>query len=427
MNTTEFTRTSWVYGLAAVIGMAFMPADGALAQENCNIERDIKVAGFKNETTYNRLQKVYDDISEENWAKAGQELNNLLNRSKEPYELAVIHQALAQVEWAQERFDASLRNFEKAVELNSLPNSTHFSLMYQIAQLYYTNERYDEALDRLDKWLCQAPEDKIDSNVFVLQASIYAQKQDYRRALTSIDKAIGMSDSPKEQWYQLKLAMQFELERYPQAAETLEIMITNWPDNKTYWKQLTSIYLKLKQDSKALATMALVYRRGMLETEAEWKQLVTLYQTEDIPFKAGRVMEEGISKGVISGTAKNYEQLANVWYAAEELEKSLEAYERAGSASNNGEIDLRRGYILVDMERWQDAKAALTDAINKGGLSESERADAWLLKGMAGVELGQYGQAQQDLNRAMQFGKTRQAAQQYLNYMQEKQAAQQAS
>ena len=427
MNILNVTRISWIAGLTALVGLAFVPADVAWAQDQCNVEREIKVAGFKNETTYNRLQNVYDDISEENWSKAGQELNNLLNRSKEPYELAVIHQALAQVEWAQERFDSSLRHFEKAVELNALPNSTHFSLMYQIAQLYYMNERYDEALRRLDMWLCQAPEDKIDENVYVLQASIYAQKKDYRSALSSINKALEIADNPKEQWYQLKLAMQFELERYPQAAETLEIMITNWPDNKTYWKQLTSIYLKLKQDSKALATMALVYRRGMLESEAEWKQLVTLYQTEEIPFKAGQVMEEGISKGVITRNAKNYEQLANVWYNAEELEKSLEAYEKAGSAASNGEIDLRRGYILVDMERWQDAKAALTSAINKGGLKEGERADAWLLKGMAGVELGEYGQAQQDLNRAMQFGKTRQAAQQYLNYMQEKRAAQQAN
>ena len=43
-----------------------------------------------------------------------------------------------------------------------------------------------------------------------------------------------------------------------EAAETLEILISRWPDKKIYWTQLSQIYYKLKQEDRALAVMALV-------------------------------------------------------------------------------------------------------------------------------------------------------------------------
>lgn len=412
--------------LFATGGLLLAGGGTAMAQENCNVERDVKVSGFRNETVYNRLQDSYEDISEENWNKAANDLNGLLERTSVDYELAVVHQALAQVEWARERFDSALRHFERAVELNALPNSTHFALMYQIAQLYYMQERYDDALQRLDMWFCTAPQENITEAAYVLQASIYAQKPDHRNALKAINTAIEMSDNPKEQWYQLKLSMHFELEQFPQAADTLEVMINRWPDKKQYWTQLSSIYMKLKQDQQALSVMKLAHRRGMLESESEWKRLANLYQFLDIPYKAAETMQEGIERGVVSASAKNWEQVANAWYAAEELERSLSAYESASGASNDGEIDLRRGYILVDLERWEPARQALSAAINKGGLEERKIADAWLLKGMSELQLGNYGQARQDLNRATRFSKTASAARQWLNYIDEQQSARQA-
>ena len=62
----------------------------------------------------------------------------------------------------------------------------------------------------------------------LVQASIYAAKLDYARALTAIEKAISMEDNPKEPWYQLKLAAHYELEQFPQAAQTLARAHPNW-------------------------------------------------------------------------------------------------------------------------------------------------------------------------------------------------------
>ncbi len=59
--------------------------------------------------------------------------------------------------------------------------------------------------------------------------------------------------------------------------------------------------------------------------------------------------------------------VADTWYAAEEMENALLAYEMAGKASTEGEIDLRRGYILVDLERWEPAIEALEAALEGPG------------------------------------------------------------
>ena len=171
-----------------------------------------------------------------------------------------LHQAMAQVEWSRRDYDSSLSHFEKAVELDALPDQQHFSLMYQIAQLYFLKDRYDDALGALDLWFCKVAEESITSHAWVLKASINAQKQDFRETLKAIEVAIGMEEEPKEAWYQLKLASHFELQQFPEVATTLELMVSKWPEKKTYWMQLSQIYYKLEQEDKALATMALEER-----------------------------------------------------------------------------------------------------------------------------------------------------------------------
>ena len=85
--------------------------------------------------------------------------------------------------------------------------------------------------------------------------------------------------------------------------------------------------------------------------------------------------------------------IADAWYTSEEMEQALIAYEKAGAAALDGEIDLRRGYILIDMERWEDAKDALQKAIDKGGINERKVGDAHLMVGMAEFNLDNFDDA----------------------------------
>lgn len=385
----------------------------------CGLKRDVGAKAL-DEATYKQLNKVYEYVGEERYNDAYSELQKMLSRAgKDDYLQAILAQAMAQVEWSRNNYDSALKYFEDAVRLDTLPDQAHFALMYQIAQLYYAKDRYDEALERLDLWFCTAPKEKVTSAAYVLQASIYINKKDYSRALKAIETAIAMDKDPKEQWYVLKLAAHYELEQYPQAAETLEVIISKWPDKKTYWTQLTQTYYKLKQDDKALSVLALAHRKKLLDKQSDILFLSSLYSNADVPYKAADTLQKGIESGVVEGTSKHWALTADVWYAAEEMEKALAAYEKAGSASRDGELDLRRGYILIDMERWSTAKEALSAAITKGGLDERKTGEAYLLRGMAEFNLGNFDSASADWGRASRYPKARDAAQQWMNHLKE--------
>lgn len=406
-----------------LLAIATISASGQVFAQasECGKERN-KTGGALDEPTYKKLNDIYEEVGNEEYDIAYDKLKVMINRAKGNYLKATLYQMMAQVEWARSNFESALFNFEQAVEIDALPDNIHFALMYQISQLYYMQERYDEALDKLALWMCKVPPEKITAAAWVLKASIYAQKEDWKNVIPAIETAISMSDEPKEAWYQLKLASHFELEQFPKAAQTLEIMIEKWPAKKDYWVQLSQIHYKLKKDDEALSVIALAYRRNMLDKQTDLMYLSNLYSNRDVPFKAAAVLQKGIEDNIIEGSEKNWTMTADAWYAAEESERALAAYEQAGKASSSGDIDLRRAYILVDMERWEEAAEALKAAIEKGGLKERKFGEAYLLLGMSEFSLGNYSEASTAWGRAGKYPKQKKAAQQWMNHMREERA-----
>ncbi|NOR18657.1 MAG: tetratricopeptide repeat protein [Xanthomonadales bacterium] len=407
--------------LSAMFLSAQVSAQVSAKQSECGQQRG-KSAGALDEASWKKLNDIYEDVGEEHYDIAFDKLQKMNTVVRGNYQKAVIAQALAQVEWSRGNYAAALTNFEAAVQLDSLPDPAHFSLMYQIAQLYYMNGRFDEALNKLNLWMCKAPEDKITAASWYLKAAIYTSQQDWSQVVTAVDMAISISDELVESWYQLKLGAHFELEQFPKMAQTLETMIHNWPDKRTYWIQLSQIYYKLKMEEKALSILALAWRRNMLDKQSDIIYLTSLYSNSELPFKAAGVMQKGIEDGLVEANNKHWTMIADAWFAAEEMERALAAYEMAGKASDDGEIDLRRAYILVDMERWSEASSAINAALEKGGFNERKTGDAYVLQGMSEFNLGNYARAAAAWNNASQYPKARKSAQQWINHMREERA-----
>jgi tetratricopeptide (TPR) repeat protein len=228
-----------------------------------------------------------------------------------------------------------------------------------------------------------------------------------------------LAAEPKEAWYQLKLASHFELEQFPTAAETLQVMIQSWPDKKDYWTQLSQIHYKLKQDDEALSVIVLAYRRDMLDKQTDIMYLSNMYSNREVPIKAAGVLQKGIEDGIVEASEKHWTMTADAWYAAEEMEKALLAYEQAGKAAEEGEIDLRRAYILVDMERWSDATLALSAALDKGGFNDRKTGEAYVLQGMSEFYMENFDKASTAWGRATKYPQSKKSAQQWMMHMQE--------
>ena len=395
------------------------------AQENCEAYPPREVtAKALDEATYKQLSDAYEDIGADKYAEAKQALDKLEDRAQEgSYAQAIILQALGHTVAAQENYDESITYFQKSIELNALPDAQHYQMLFAVAQILMSRERFEEGLETLNEWLCVTPPEDITADAYRLKASGNIELERYRLALEAIDKAIQLEEEPKKNLYQIKLGIYFELEELSNAAETLVSMITFWPDEESSWKQLSSIYLNLKQENRALSVLEIAHQKGFVDTQAEILQLSSLYQVQDIPYNAADILEKGIIEGKVEANKKYWEQTANAWYQARELDKSLAAYDKAGQFSNDGKIDLRRGFILIDRQDWNSAKAALVRAIEKGGLSDNETGNAYLLIGMSEMSLERFQAATNAFNSARRFDRSRGAANQWLEQVRQKLAS----
>ena len=85
--------------------------------------------------------------------------------------------------------------------------------------------------------------------------------------------------------------------------------------------------------------------------------------------------------------------------------------------AEDGEMDLTRSYLYLDMENWSKAASSITSAIQKGGLDEDKMGNAWLMLGMSQASLKKYPEARKAFNNAIKYTKSRSNAQQWLNHL----------
>jgi tetratricopeptide (TPR) repeat protein len=371
--------------------------------------------GTMSENMYRRLEKVHDLIGEEKYADAESKARDLVDRARSDYEEAVAVQTYGHILASREKYPAAIGQFKRAIELDALPNPTHFGMMFNVAQLLISTEKYEEGLQWLNRYFDEVPQSEIDRNAYVVAASANAELNNHRVAIDYIEKALELADEPKESWYQLLLAMHLELKDYQEAGRVLERMVRLWPDKKQYWTQLSSIYLQRNQDKQALSVLELAHTKGLLEKESEWKQLAQLYLFLEIPYKGAKVLQEGIQKGIVEQTKENFELLGNAWYSARETDKAIEAFEKAGNQAANGKIDMRRAHLLVDKEDWGAAREAINAALDKGGIDNP--GNAYILLGMSNFELGNTDAARRAFQQAMDYDASRNAASQWLRHL----------
>ena len=276
-------------------------------------------------------------------------------------------------------------------------------------------EQYSKAVKTLEPWLVKNSNPDVQINV--LLANAYAQLKQFRKALPHIKRAIARSKKPQESWYQLNLAIYFELENYSAAAGVLKSLVRLYPDKKAYWHQLSSVYQQLKQYKKAVSIKHLAYQKGFISSEKDVLELVNLFLYVGSPYKAAKVLTEGIKYKKIKSNSKNWETLAYAWRMAKEFDSAVKALETASKLNDKGSLYQQLGQIYVEQEKWSQAITSLNKAIGKGGLKNT--GSTYLLLGMSYYEMKQLKLAKKSFIKAAQFSKNKKAARQWLEYIKE--------
>lgn len=353
------------------------------------------------EPVYKRLTQIHELMGEGELDEALERLEGLKRGRLSPYENALVLQTYGFVYAQQGKYGPAIDSFEQCIALDALPNIAQQGMLYSLAGLYGAQDRFQDAVDIMVTWFKFAQE-PVPANAYMLVGSSYSELDDYPKALPYVMEAIKRGDQPRESWYQLALAINFERENYAEAAKLLRVMVVHWPDKERNWEMLSSAYLELKQDANALATLMLAYQKGLIQEENKLLNLVKMNMFLEIPFEGGKILEAGMQSGKIEKTQYNLELLLSAWTSAREFDKAIQVIDVLAPMVNSGDYYWQRAQLFNEKTNWPEVISSATQALERGGLKRP--GEAYVLMGMAHSELREFDRAIASFEQAKKHG-----------------------
>ena len=126
-------------------------------------------------------------------------------------------------------------------------------------------------------------------------------------------------------------------------------------------------------------------------------------------------MEKGLANGFIEQDVDAYELLANSWIASREYKKSRGPLTKAAELSEDGNLYVRLGQVLMQDEDWATASALFEKAVEKGSLDDHGNAE--LLLGISYYNDGRSRQARVAFKRARKFDKSKPEADRWITHL----------
>jgi tetratricopeptide (TPR) repeat protein len=368
----------------------------------------------------NMSEGVYKGVQEANELMGKNQMNEAIKKLQDlaetgsDYEKALVNYNLGMAYSSKNDYATATKAFAKALNFNALPQQQSEQLQYTLGQLYMFSNQQDEGIKTLQSYItnsCSA----VPPEAHIFLASALAERKRYKEALPQIEQAIAKAKEPKESWLQTKLSIAYELKDYTTCAQTLVQLIGMVPDKPEYWRQLSSMFMEMKQDTSALAVLALAERQGFVEKPNEIRNLYSIYMMLELPFKAGMVIQGALDKNKLPSDETNLDSLANAWINARETNRAETTLKRLASMSEKGEYYFKLGAMYGDNERWKESKEALDKALQKGGIRRT--GEAWMRVAVAEYSQRNIKGAQAALQKAAGYDESRKQANEWLQHL----------
>ncbi len=362
-----------------------------------------------------KFVKAYGKVSElyeaDDFAGALDALAKLEAGKTTPYEKAKIHQLRGFVHYNQEQMPEAIASFEAALATDALPNAEHFPLKLTIAEMYHVNEQFAESIVAFDDWAKDG--DPITGNNWALQAKNYFDQEDYENTLVYIDKAYATGEAPQRAWAQMKANSLLTLGRVEDSIAFGREVLAKSPDDLEFVNFLTVQMLEGEKAQDAVALLEGYRSQGKMTEENLYLNLYVAYRDLDRPKDAAAAMREGVDKGIVQKAKDRMLQIGEAYYDAEDLTAALDFFRQGAELSpDDGTADLYAGQILLDQEKPQEARIALSRAIEKGKIKQL--GNAYYNLGIAEMDSGNEAAAAAAFRQAKGFPESQKNAEQAL-------------
>lgn len=368
---------SWMRNAAClVLATVFaVTSIGAIAKDEKtrypNASRHEPKSDLSNPGEQKSLQAAIDAVNGGDEAKAQESAQKVIDSSKSKYAKGIAYQVLANVKFNAQDYKSAIDNYQKLIELNSVPNDAYFDAMYNIAAADVADGQYSQALDQLKTWREQGKRETAES--YALEGNAYYRMQKYPEAITAIKKAQSLTNEPKDSWNSILMASYAESGQAGQASGVIEDQLKKDPTNKSLVHNALVVYTQNNENDKALALLEQERKQGMLTDEKDYVSAAKFYASigqnagkPETAAKGGDVLAEGLAKGAVKASMENYKLMGDSYMIAQQEDKALAAYGKASPLASNGDIDLTRAQILGSQTNWAEAKAVAEKAVSRG-------------------------------------------------------------
>lgn len=330
------------------------------------------------------------------------------------YGKALLLRQLAAEALRNNQQDKATAYLNRAMRLNALSSYAQEDMQKALIHLYATTGQHAKLIEALgSSW---RTDKSIKPEFLIALGNAYAQLGRFKEAIEPINKGIAASKSPDESWLRLKLSIELKLKRYKAAITTVEALIRQVPTDRDLWLQLANLQLQLKQERKAVATLALANQQEMLINQDERLLYIRLLYKTGAPYQAATLLQSWLNSGVVSDGHDIQSLLASAWDSAKEKKQAAEALTIVAKRQNRGDTWLRLAKIEVDLGNWESAANAIRNALSSGDLG-GNRGAALMTLGIAEYQQGNTVAATEAFNLALPIKSTGALATQWLDYL----------
>ncbi len=330
----------------------------------------------KLDLTSDKDQKALNDGQEAAAAgdkdKAFKILQPIVDNSKSKYAQAFALQVMANLTYNEGDVKGAIGMLKRSLDNGVLPNDAYFQLMYELGQMYMADEQYQASIDTIEKWRAEGKKETAES--YAIEGQDYYRLAKYPEAIAAIKKAQSLTDKPNPSWNQILLASYSESGQSDQAAQIAQQQVEANPNDPNALNNAVAALTQAQKYPQAIQLLEKARAAGTLKSETDYLNLAKLYrmqgQEADDPkadsSKAVAVIQEGMSKGVITSSYDNYLLLGDSALVAENNSVAAQAYAKAVPMAKDGEAALRAGQMLLTENKFAEAKSMIQQGIDKG-------------------------------------------------------------
>ena len=284
------------------------------------------------ERTFEQLQLAYQQINDNDFAKASELLQQLASKVTTAYEQAVVLKTAAYVQLQLNDYPTAIQIYQALLTMQAMTKQDNLSFRHNLAQLHLQTQQYSAAIAQMQIWLQQSPTYTANDVIILAQAQQLAEQptiaiQSYERAI----KLANEQQSPiKSNWYQQLIALHYQLKHYPHAIRWLNTLIAVEP-KLLYFQQLAAMYELNKQPTHALAAFEAAKKLNLFEHSKQYQQFAHALRAQQYPIKAAAALVEGVQhqSEPRADQLQTWQQIAHSYEQAKEWQQASDAYAQA--------------------------------------------------------------------------------------------------